>query len=232
MYINFKLLYQKGILITELITLLAIKQKEAYLLKDIPFEQLEKDGLIEYTKSGKAKEEKVRLSKNGSALLDALTTKEASEELLQTVKEIIEIYEDYGKDTGNTLEVRDRLISFVAATGFGLKVIKSTIEDYVSNSGDFTLRLDNLIWKPQSSAFSVHFSLSDSRLFDIIIKKYNLPINFFLKPSEKRTVKDAWLFDILKLKVPTKLPSEMYWTGSEEEDKKALKRLQSQFKFL
>lgn len=222
-------MHEKGILMSELTTLIAINQKEAHILKDIPYEYLEEQGLIEFIKGGKTKEEKVRLSKNGKALLDGLTTNGATEEILSLVQELVTMYDSYGKETGNTLEVRDRLIWFIGATGFGVKAIKTTIEDYVSESGDYTLKLDNLIWKPQSSAFSINFNLSDSRLFDIIIKKFKLPINFFLKPSDKRTVKDNWLFDVMKLKVPSKLSDDMYWTGSEKGDKEALTRLKKQF---
>lgn len=232
MYINFKLMHEKGIYLSELYILIAINQKEAFLVEKIPYEYFEEQGLIEFTKQGKTLEDKVRLSKNGKALLDALTTKGATEELLSTTQELVDIYEGYGKETGNILEIRNRLIWFVQATGFGLNAIKTMVEDYVSNSGDYTLRLDNLIWKPQSSAFSIHYSLSDSRLFDLIVKKYNLPVAFFLKPSDKRTARESWLFDIMKMKVPSKLPDEMYWTGSEKGDKEALIRLKKQFKFL
>ena len=225
MYINFKLMYEKGILMTELTTLLAINQREAYLFQSIPFEYFEEQDLITYVKGSGPKEERVRLSANGKALLDALTTKDMSEELLNTVHELIEIYEHYGKETGNTLEIRDRLNWFVNATGFSLPVIKNMVEEYLSNKSDFIMKLDNLIWKPQSSAFSVHYNLSDSKLFDMIMKKYKLPINFFLKPSDKRKAKDTWLFDIMKLKVPSRLPEEYYWTGSEKTDKEALNRL-------
>ena len=225
MYINFKLMYEKGILMSELVVLLAINQKEAYLLQSIPFEYLEEQEFVTYVKGTGPKEERVRLSPNGKALLDALTTKGMSEELLNTVHELIEIYEHYGKETGNTLEIRDRFNWFVNATGFSLPVIKNMVEEYLSNKSDFIMKLDNLIWKPQSSAFSVHYNLSDSKLFDMIMKKYKLPINFFLKPTEKRKAKDIWLFDIMKLKVPNRLPEEYYWTGSEKTDKEALNRL-------
>lgn len=225
MYINFKLMYEKGILMTELTTLLAINQREAYLFQSIPFEYFEEQDLITYVKGSGPKEERVRLSANGKALLDALTTKDMSEELLNTVHELIEIYEHYGKETGNTLEIRDRLNWFVNATGFSLPVIKNMVEEYLSNKSDYIMRLDNLIWKPQSSAFSIHYNLSDSKLFDMIMKKYKLPINFFLKPTDKRKAKDVWLFDIMKLKVPSRLPEEYYWTGSEKTDKEALNRL-------
>ena len=225
MYINFKLMYEKGILMTELTTLLAINQREAYLFQSIPFEYFEEQDLITDVKCSGTKEERVRLSANGKALLDALTTKDMSEELLNTVHELIEIYEHYGKETGNTLEIRDRLNWFVNATGFSLSVIKNMVEEYLSNKSDYIMRLDNLIWKPQSSAFSIHYNLSDSKLFDMIMKKYKLPINFFLKPSDKRKAKDTWLFDIMKLKVPRNLPEEFYWTGSEKTDKEALTRL-------
>ena len=199
MYINFKLMYEKGILMTELTTLLAINQREAYLFQSIPFEYFEEQDLITYVKGSGPKEERVRLSANGKALLDALTTKDMSEELLNTVHELIEIYEHYGKETGNTLEIRDRLNWFVNATGFSLSVIKNMVEEYLSNKSDYIMRLDNLIWKPQSSAFSIHYNLSDSKLFDMIMKKYKLPINFFLKPSDKRKAKDTWLSYIFGL---------------------------------
>ena len=225
MYINFKLMYEKGILMTELTTLLAINQREAYLFQSIPFEYFEEQDLITYVKGSGPKEERVRLSANGKALLDALTTKDMSEELLNTVHELIEIYEHYGKETGNTLEIRDRLNWFVNATGFSLPVIKNMVEEYLSNKSDYIMRLDNLIWKPQSSAFSIHYNLSDSKLFDMIMRKYKLPINFFLKPTDKRKAKDTWLFDIMKLKVPRNLPEEFYWTGSEKTDKEVLTRL-------
>lgn len=229
MYLNFKLMHTKGISPAEVLTLLAIQQRETFVFKDIPYEYFEEQGLIEYTKTGKTKEERVRLSKNGSALLKALSTPGATEEVLHMVEELIELYEDHGKETGNKLEIRNRLIWFVNATGFGLKAIKTIVEDYLFNSGDYTLKLDNLIWKPQSSAFSIHYSLSDSRLFDLIVKKYKLPINFFLKTSDKRTVKESWLFDIMKLKVPSRLPEEFYWTGSYESDLKKHKELQKLF---
>lgn len=232
MYINFKLMHEKGILVTELVTLITINQKEAHLLKDIPYEQLEEDDLITFIKGSGTKEERVRLSPNGKALLDALTTKGASQELLEAATKLVEIYEDHGKESGNLMEIKDRLIWFVHATGFSLKIIENAVDDYVRNSGDYVMRLDNLFWKPQSTAFSVNYSLSDSRLFEIIRKKFNLPIAFYLKSTEKRLVRETWLFDIMKLKVPKGMPGEMYWTGSEKGDKESLTRLKQQFKLL
>ena len=67
--------------------------------------------------------------------------------------------------------------------------------------------------------------LKNTKKYKQIMKKYKLPINFFLKPTEKRKAKDVWLFDIMKLKVPRNLPEEFYWTGSEKTDKEALTRL-------
>lgn len=232
MYINFKLIYEKNLTLVELMILIAINQREAILMKDIPFEYFEEQDWIIFIKGNGTKEERVRLSKNGKALLDALTTKGASEEVLTLTQNLVELYEYNGKEAGNTLEIRDRLIWFINATGVSDKVIQTCVEDYLTTSGDFTMRLDNLIWKPQSSAFSINYNLSDSRLFNIIMKKYNLPIQFFLKPSEKRTVKDTWLFDILKLKVPKGLSEEMYWTGTEKGDKDALARIKNQFRFM
>lgn len=229
MYLNFKLMHEKGILMTELVTLIAIGQKEAYILKDIPFDYLEEQDFITYIKGSGTKEERVRLSPNGKALVDALTSRGVSEELLLLATDLTEMYEYYGKETGNLMEVKDRLTWFINTTGFSPKVVKNAVEDYLSNSGDYTLRLDNLLWKPQSTAYSVNFSLSDSRLFEIIRKKFNLPIHFYLKPSTKRKTKDTWLFDIMKLKVPKGMTEECYWTGSYKGDQEAFNRLKGQF---
>ena len=67
MYINFKLMYEKGILMSELVVLLAINQKEAYLLQSIPFEYLEEQEFVTYVKGTGPKEERVRLSPKGKA---------------------------------------------------------------------------------------------------------------------------------------------------------------------
>ena len=229
MYINYKLMFEKGILATELFTLIMINQKEAMYLKEIPFEYLEEQELITYIKGSGTKEERVRLSANGKALLTALTTRGISEESLQLAESLVELYSDYNKESGNLLEIRDRVSWFIDETGFSTKVIFNAVEDYVTNSGEYTMRLDNLFWKPQSTAYSTHYNLSDSRLFELIRKKYNLPVAFYLKPSEKRKVKDVWLYDVMKLKVPTKLPDSCYWTGSEKGDKEALVRLKKEF---
>lgn len=225
-------MYEKGILASELFTLMLINQKEAIYLRDIPFDQLEEDGLISFLKGSGTKEERVRLSPNGKALLDALTTRGVSEDVLELSTKLVELYEDYGKESGNLIEIRDRMGWFISTTGFSPKVILNAVEDYLTIGGDYTMRLDNLIWKPQSVAYSVNYSLSDSRLFELIRKKFNLPITFYLKPSDKRKVKETWLYDIMKLKVPKGLPEECYWTGNEKEDKEALQRLKKQFKNL
>lgn len=232
MYINYKLMHEKGILASELFTLVMINQKEAIYLKEIPFDSLEEDGLISYIKGSGTKEERVRLSPNGKALLTALTTQGISKDALQLSQDLVDLYSDYNKESGNLIEIRDRISWFLNETGFSPKVVKDVVEDYITNSGEYTMRLDNLIWKPQSSAFSVNFNLSDSRLFEIIRKKFNLPIMFYLKSNDKRKVKDVWLYDIMKLKVPTKLPDECYWTGSEKGDKEALVRLKKEFQKL
>lgn len=230
MFINFDLLFKKGLDFEDLGTLLQINQKESILLEGKDFTKFEELKLVMYLKNSKEKHISIRLSKEGKGFLDALSTKGLTEEIGILAKEIAKIYEDYGKDSGNFLEFQKRLIWFIEETGFGPKAIKDVIEKYVIDSGDWTLRLDNLVWKGQSIAFSVHYNLKDSKLFDLVIKQYNLLPNFFINPT--RSAEEIWLQEISKIVIPKKLPEDLYFTGNYKSDKEIQDKLKKKFQGL
>lgn len=228
MLINFNLIYTNNLNPTEVFILYAINQKEFDFIKEDYINDVNNlIGMGYVTESSKISD--LRLTKSGKAFLTSLSKLDSSNENCELVERLIEMYEFYNKETGNYLEIQDRLNWFIKVTGFSTKVIEDSIKNYLKENDKYIMRLDNLIWKPQSAAFSVNFSLSDSRLFDMIVKKYKLPFYFYTDKKRRSRVKESWLYDISKLKVPTKLPSEMYWTGSEKGDKEAYARLKNQF---
>lgn len=197
--------------------LFKINQKEGLLLENEDFSKFENLDLITYLNAPKAKHLSVRLSKQGKVFLDSLLTKGFTEEIGGLLEELMEMYKNEGKETGNHLEIQNRLIWFVETTGFGPNAIKKVIDQYLSDSGDYTMRLDNLLWKPASLAFSVHPTLKDSKLFDMITKTFKLPINYYV--NQNRSTEENWLWDVSQMKIPQRLDSEYYFTGSAKSDK-------------
>jgi hypothetical protein len=216
MYINYELLFKKNLTLLDLDLLIKVNQKEGVLLEGVDFSKYEELGLVTFLKAPKEPHLSVRLTKNGKAFLDALCTKDLTQDIGDLTKELIALYEYDGKETGNALEVQKRLVWFIQETGFGPQAIKTVVENYISSSGEYTMRLDNLIWKGQSLAFSIHFHLKESRLFELFTKTYNLPTHFFISPT--RSSEDQWLWDLSQLKIPKKANSDFYFTGSAKGD--------------
>lgn len=216
MYINYELLFKKNLTIDDLDILFKINQKESVLLEHEDFSKFENLKLISYLKAPKAKHLSIRLSKEGKAFMDSLLTRGFTEEIGGLIDELMQLYNDNSKETGNHLEIQRRMIWFIEETGFGPIAIKKVIDQYLSDSGDYTMRLDNLIWKPASVAFSVHPVLKDSRLFELITKTFNIPIHYYI--NQNRSVEECWLWDVSQIKIPQRLDSEYYFTGSAKGD--------------
>lgn len=217
MYINYELLFKKGMTMDDLDILFKINQKESVLLEHEDFSKFEALKLVTYLSTPKAKHISIRLSKEGKVFMDSLLTKGFTEEIGGLVDDLVKLYDDNSKETGNHLEIQKRLIWFVEETGFGPNAIKKVVDQYLSDSGDYTMRLDNLIWKPASVAFSVHPVLKDSRLFELITKTFKLPINYYI--NQNRSAEENWLWDVSQMKIPQRLDSEYYFTGSAKGDK-------------
>lgn len=224
-YINFKLLYEKGLSDHEYLLLQKVFQKDILLLE--PFKDdlkpLFDKGLIQYLKGKEGILEAVRISKKGKDFISQLSTMDYNDNVGQILEAILELYQSHNKPIGTKLEVKSRLIWFVTETGFSSKVIISAVEEYLSINTEYTKSLENLLWTPASKAFSVHKNLKDSKLFDFICLKYNLNETFIVEGKGGKEME--WLGNVSRLEVPKKLTPELYFTGSMETDLEHITKL-------
>lgn len=228
-YINYKLLYEKDLSDEDFHILQKIFQKETTLLEAYTdtFKRFEELGFIQYLKGQENTAKGIRISKKGKALLSQLETMDYNDKIGDLVDKLIENYNTRNKHVGTKLEVKDRLIWFIAQTGFSTTVILRSVEEYLTLNSEYTKSLENLIWSPPSKAFSVHKNLKDSKLFDFISQKYNLNQTFFIEG--KKTKEIRWLDDIAKLEIPKKLKKELYFTGNYEDDLAHKEKIKEQY---
>ena len=224
-YINFKLLYEKGLTDHEYLLLQKVFQKEILLLE--PFSDdlkpLFDRGLIQYLKGKENVLKAVRISKKGKEFLSQLSTMDYTDNIGEILDIIVDLYKSNDKHVGTKLEVKNRLVWFIAETGFSAKVIINSIEEYLSTNTEYTKSLENLLWTPASKAFSVHKNLKDSKLFDFICQKYSLDETFIVEHKGGKEME--WLSNVSRLSVPKKLNEELYFTGNMESDLEHVNKL-------
>lgn len=208
MYINFEQMMSAGLTISDLGYLLMIRQKEV-MVDVIPKEFIDrylKAMYIEPMKNGKYK-----LTPRGGSLLSLIETPSLTPEAEGIRDRIIGIYEDAGKETGAVKEVEKRLVWFLANTNFKEGPICDAVISHLDTSREYAMRLDNFIWKP-ASVYSVHMSLSESKLFDIIIKRYGMVSDLYLKENKNKEI--SWMFAVSRLPDPPKrMIPELTLTG-------------------
>lgn len=221
MYINFERLLSSGMTADNLLHLIAIRQKEKMIIETIPTETIEMFREKEWVEGEKT----LKLAKKGTALLDQLETAGLTPEIRQLLSDLTDLYKSYGKDIGLSVkEAESRLIWFVSETNFRADVIKDTTLMYLEENPDYTMSLCNLIWKPQSTAFSVHKNLKDSKLFDLIATRFGFRTEPYFE--NKRTVEQRWLFAVSRLpNPPAKGDGEIYFTGSAKGDKERIQHI-------
>lgn len=231
MYINYKLLYQQGLDDTDYHNLQKIFQKEElYLSLHCEVNLLKKYATMGLTQNLKSKGSEfsiVRLSRKGKAFMTAVEQIDLTEEIAELVETLVSEYTSVNKFVGNKLEVQSRLAWFIAHTGFNVTTIRDVAVDYLTDNTEYTLSLENLIWKPPSKAFSVHKNLKDSKLFDLICTKFKLDHNFL--EGSKKNKSFTWLQNISMLKIPKNLSKDMYLTDSYNEDINLINKLKGQY---
>jgi hypothetical protein len=181
MYINFSLLKSKGLNIRHLGILLAIKQKEFDLYKelfapvDTPFwfaEEIDKLLDLSYIQTLKSKSG-VSISKSGTALLKSLEIAGLNEEHKDQYAKFVEAYTAAGlpkEKLGNTKRGLEYYVAFVSETNYSFEEIYSTIESYIEeNSREpvYVRKLSDLLCK-QDNVYSTRFDLSKSKLYNLI----------------------------------------------------------------
>lgn len=220
MYINFDAISQRMDMI-HFFVLQSIKQKDKYheAYPDV-LVNLENEAYIQKLKNGGYK-----LTGKGTSFLFMVTEIQADSDVYNLAEKLVDIYEESGRKFGKRAEIASRLAWFISATMFNDQVIIDTVENYVKERGEYSLTLENLIWKP-SSVFSVHKNLRESTLFDIIYNKYKVidPRFFF---DENFIDKDIrWMLAVSKLPdPPKKIAEESTFTGSSAGDKEAIARI-------
>lgn len=213
MYINFEQMMTSGLTMSDVGYLLMIRQKEE-MASVIPKEKIDSykaSGYIELQKNGKWK-----ITPRGGSLLMLIETPGLTPEVEGIRDRIVGVYNDMGKDTGAIKEVEKRLVWFVANTNFKEGPIVGAVISHIDLKREYTMRLDNLIWKP-SNVYSVHMSLSESTLFDTIIKMYGMTSDLYLRENKNKEL--AWLFAISRLPdPPKKMDKEYAITGDVKMD--------------
>lgn len=223
MFINFEMVVKYNLTPNEYFLLAAIKQREHWLVdsfKKEDFGRLAEMGIISKQPTGKWK-----IEHKGQNFIDRLESPKINEKTLQLCNALIGLYERNEKPLGETRkEIEGRLAWFMSETGFKAELIYNTASEYLNESGEYTMSLANLIWRPQSKAFSVHMQLKDSKLFDLISARYNLNPLPFLEPSKKKETE--WLMAVAKLPSPPKRGNpDIMFTGSGEKDAERIKNI-------
>ena len=191
------------------------------LVSEIPKEKIDdylSKGLVEKLKNGN-----LRMTPRGGSLMTLIETPGLTPEIEALRDAAIRLYKKYDKETGILKEVEKRLCWFMSTTSFKGGPVMDAIKEHLDTRGDYTMRLDNLIWKP-GNVFQARMSLSESVLFDMIAKKYGLNSDAYLK--ENRNKEMAWLFAVAGLPdPPARADASITLTGSVSGDKEAIRKI-------
>lgn len=220
MYINFDAISQRMDM-THFFVLQSIKQKDKYheAYPDV-LVNLENEAYIQKLKNGGYK-----LTGKGTSFLFMVTEIQADSDAYNLAEKLVDIYEESGRKFGKRAEIASRLAWFISATMFNDQVIIDTVENYVKERGEYSLTLENLIWKP-SSVFSVHKNLRESTLFDIIYNKYKVIDPKFFFDDKYRDKEMQWMLAIGKLpSIPRSISKDATFTGSAKGDEEAILRI-------
>jgi len=182
MWINFKLLEQKGMTPQDLLMLQAIKQNKG---EDLSRVILELGGRDEYLSSlvdmkvlkvvkGKksdALQKLVRLDVAGEGLLEDVTTALVEEQDLILFQWLEKIYRSQGKEIGNRKKGKRFLAQFRAEsgiTGNNLAILcKAFLDD--DSAAQWSQKLEYLFFKAPN-VFTVKFDLGESKLYNYYLK--------------------------------------------------------------
>lgn len=224
-YVNFKHLYRKGLTDLDFMLLVKIFQKDFHLIseQDMPMiSRLVEEGFVTYLKGKSGTINALRFTPKGSEFFRELEIFEFDEKIIELEDRLLKLYDLNNKATGVKAKIRANLMWFVNKTGFGVEVIYKVVEDYLNEcitNQKNVMYLENLIWK-QPSVFSVHKSLKDSILFDIISRRYGLGDSERFE-NKKGSVYD-WLFGLSKITPPKRIDEKFRITGDYEGDVKFL----------
>ena len=178
MYVNFDLLEKKEIewKSNDLLVLQCIRQKEYERLEGCRNSLLrlfKKELVVKIASHPKNKPPYLgaRLTMKAKAFLRDLQVASVTEESLGLAKSLIELYEQNNLTVGNRKEIVELVSWFLAETQeYTPDMVYDVVADYVnSTERKFIRSLYTLIWKGKS-VFSTNWSLSDSKLYELMKK--------------------------------------------------------------
>lgn len=132
----------------------------------------------------KSKQESVykrlRLSKKGREVLDAIETPEVTEDSLRIFEWIKQIYISAGKDLGNQKKTKMFIAQFSAESGIQRNALAFLIQSFINDESQFEWSkvLQYLFFKGES-VFNIKFDLNSSRLYQYYLKNQNYFDNKF-----------------------------------------------------
>lgn len=132
----------------------------------------------------KSKQESVykrlRLSKKGREVLDAIETPEVTEDSLRIFEWIKQIYISAGKDLGNQKKTKMFIAQFSAESGIQRNALAFLIQSFINDESQFEWSkvLQYLFFKGES-VFNIKFDLHSSRLYQYYLKNQNYFDNKF-----------------------------------------------------
>jgi hypothetical protein len=123
---------------------------------------------------------RIRLSKKGREVLDAIETPEVTEDSLRIFEWIKQIYISAGKDLGNQKKTKMFIAQFSAESGIQRNALAFLIQSFINDESHFEWSkvLQYLFFKGES-VFNIKFDLHSSRLYQYYLKNQNYFDNKF-----------------------------------------------------
>lgn len=188
-YFNFNLARKHNLNPRDVVYLQLIKQNKfednSFLisqLDELLLNNYEKEGFVEYIKGNKSdtRYQKIRLTKKGSSLLDALELPNVEEDDIKLLNWLSNIYFKEDKSIGNRKRILLGIAGFRTNTGitknnFAL-LLKTFIQD--EKNFEYSHKLEYLFFNPKN-LFQRKFSLDDCRLYEYyLVNKHIIDNNF------------------------------------------------------
>jgi hypothetical protein len=184
MYINFNLMLKKGIthghlLILQLSKQMKLEDVSESLIQlcgkkgEVPVQALIDSGYLELIK-GKTSDSffrKVRLTKKGAEVLDALETPLVNEDDLQLFDWLSKIYLKREKSIGNAKKTKIYLASFRVHSGIEKNALAFLLKTFIGDEKEqeYSHILQNVFFKGDT-VFSTKFDIEQSRLYQYYLK--------------------------------------------------------------
>lgn len=184
MYINFKLLKEKGLAPVDVMFLQMIKQQKfenlethlEIMLKPAPnyVTAAVERGWVSFVK-GKAKDSelsKMRIADAGQKLLDDIETPLIEEQDIIVFEWVKKIYLKDNKEVGNQKKAKSNIANFRVHSGISGNCLAALLRDFLKDeeAQAWSMKVEFIFWKPEN-LYQTKFDLNASRLWHYYEKR-------------------------------------------------------------